>query len=68
MANNSRELYVWYNFEIIPCNRTKLSSKRAERGGRDTSHVASVDTIDVPEIGVHNIAYLCAESERPCLH
>ena len=29
MANNARELYIWYNFEIVPCNRTKFQ-KRAE--------------------------------------
>ena len=24
MSNNARELYIWYNFEIVPWNRTKL--------------------------------------------
>ena len=29
MANNARALYIWYNFEIVPWNRTKFK-KRAE--------------------------------------
>ena len=66
MANNTWELYIWYNyFEIVPWNN-EISKTRLQLqselvcGGRDTSRVAiKVDEIAVPQIASPSVNVGC---------